>query len=446
MPELRKLNYYRKKDTKLDIDPGSIPTLIPKTTLAEWQQGDEDPYYKIQEIEYPIVANGINYLESFFKSFISKLKKRPIPGSKSGHSMWSYERPSTDFIMVGAKLESNGDGTGKVFFKNYIPPEGAGGSNETFIKENKSDMVHYSLVSYTEDNIYADEDGNQKIDVVKSVKGERNDAVEYGLGAMEQKTNIAVYNPYPNEHSARIKNPDSFEKDSFRRKKIETGISIIIGRLKGETTTTTQAYRFSIKNFTATEAKKWLKDHDIKYISFEPATEGEKENKQGAENMTKDEIFEKLKTLKANADITLIEIAGVLGMKDHLITDEHREAVKVFNKLKENGIENPVSEIEKLQNQIKINADSVRDAVLDKQFGPDTDEKNYLRQYAAKECRDFDGDDLLKKINEILKDPIAKKLAADKADYTTDCNTVGVVEKTEKDKALNINGRRIDRY
>jgi hypothetical protein len=162
--------------------------------------------------------------------------------------------------------------------------------------------------------------------------------------------------------------------------------------------------------------------------------------------MTKDEIFEKLKTLKANADITLIEIAGVLGMKDHLITDEHREAFKVFNKLKENGIENPVSEIEKLQNQIKINADSVRDAVLDKQFGPDTDEKNYLRQYAAKECKDLDGDDLLKKINEILKDPIAKKLAADKADYTTDCNTVGVVEKTENDKALNINGRRIDRY
>ncbi|MBU0909625.1 MAG: hypothetical protein KJ717_08655, partial [Proteobacteria bacterium] len=77
--------------------------------------------------------------------------------------------------------------------------------------------------------------------------------------------------PYPNEHSARIRDPGDFEKDSFRRKNIETGIDIIIGKLKGKTTTTTQAYRFKVDSFTAAEAKKWLKDHKIKYISFEPA-------------------------------------------------------------------------------------------------------------------------------------------------------------------------------
>ena len=77
--------------------------------------------------------------------------------------------------------------------------------------------------------------------------------------------------PFPNEHAARIISPGKFQQDSFRRKNIDTGIDIIIGRLKGETTTTTQSYRFKKTIFTVTEAKTWLKDHDIKFILFEPA-------------------------------------------------------------------------------------------------------------------------------------------------------------------------------
>ncbi len=77
--------------------------------------------------------------------------------------------------------------------------------------------------------------------------------------------------PYLNEHASRIINPNEFEQNSFRRKNIAGGIDIIIGKLKGKTTMTTQAYRFDAKKFTADQAKKWLKDHKIKYISFEPA-------------------------------------------------------------------------------------------------------------------------------------------------------------------------------
>lgn len=77
--------------------------------------------------------------------------------------------------------------------------------------------------------------------------------------------------PYPSEHAARVISPDKFEKDSFRRTNIAKGIDIIIGHLKGETTMTTQAYRFNKEQFTEQEAKDWLKKHDIKYILFEPA-------------------------------------------------------------------------------------------------------------------------------------------------------------------------------
>ena len=113
---------------------------------------------------------------------------------------------------------------------------------------------------------------------------------------------IQPKNPYPNEHAARIKNPDEFEQDSFRRKNIEDGIDIIIGRLKGETSTTIQAYRFKSAKFTADEAKKWLSDNNIKYISFEEASDlkdcttpaansaGENNNIIGGVSMTLDEL------------------------------------------------------------------------------------------------------------------------------------------------------------
>lgn len=176
--------------TKLDITPDEIPTLIPAEILNQWQKNDEKPYYKLQMIEYPIVANGLTYEESFFDSFVNKLKERPTPGSRDGHNIFFGERPQTDLILVGGKLEKNGDGTGRVFFKNYIPPVGSSGSNDTFILENKSDMVHYSLVAYAKQITEELPDGNYTRRIVESLYGERNDAVEYGAGAMKQVTNF----------------------------------------------------------------------------------------------------------------------------------------------------------------------------------------------------------------------------------------------------------------
>lgn len=77
--------------------------------------------------------------------------------------------------------------------------------------------------------------------------------------------------PYPNEHAARIKNPELFQETSFRRKNIDTGVDIVIGKLTGEDSTITQSYRFDKKKFSADEAKKWLKDNEINYIKFEAA-------------------------------------------------------------------------------------------------------------------------------------------------------------------------------
>ena len=185
---LKKLNF--RDDTKLpvSITPEMIPTLTPVEKINLFAEGDPEPYYKIQEIEYPIMANGYLYTEDFFKSFISKMNQRPIPGSKHGHEMSWGATPSTDILLVGGKVESNGDGTGKVYFKNYIPKK-LDTDNESLIKQAKADMIHFSLVSYTRDVVETQPDGNIVVNVIESLYGERNDVVEYNAGAMEQKTN-----------------------------------------------------------------------------------------------------------------------------------------------------------------------------------------------------------------------------------------------------------------
>jgi hypothetical protein len=106
---------------------------------------------------------------------------------------------------------------------------------------------------------------------------------------------VLIYEPvpsnlaYPNEHAARIKDPKYFDPDTYRRTeggliygkiKVPKTISIIWAKLKGHSGSKNypipQALRFPVKNWTAAEAKKWLKDNHVKYILFEPAKSGGK--------------------------------------------------------------------------------------------------------------------------------------------------------------------------
>lgn len=90
--------------------------------------------------------------------------------------------------------------------------------------------------------------------------------------------------PYLNEHSARLKDPGDFDKDTFRRKndgtifgkvKVPGTVAVIWAKLKTANKAADypvpQALRFSTKNWTAATAKKWLKDNNVSYQKFERA-------------------------------------------------------------------------------------------------------------------------------------------------------------------------------
>lgn len=78
--------------------------------------------------------------------------------------------------------------------------------------------------------------------------------------------------PSEKEHSARINNPDKYAKIRRKNDKFGAGIHAIYGVLDSGKTEV-QAIHFDKTKFTATEARKWLKDHDYKPIEFEPAKE-----------------------------------------------------------------------------------------------------------------------------------------------------------------------------
>jgi hypothetical protein len=378
-PVLRRLNILAENIASTIPAPEDIPTLSPASAIKQWMGDDKTPYFKCQGINYPITANGINYKESFFQEFVNKLSDRPHPGSKTGHEMMWGVRPNTDLLLVGGKLQKNGDGTGVVLLKNYIPPK-ADSDNENFIKECKADMVHFSLVAYTKDEIIQDDKGIT-INVIGSIRGERNDAVEYGMGAMEQKTN---------EHKS-----------------------------------------------------------DIELIPETPAVGG-KFNIFGEVTMDPEKKKELMKTLvglKTNGEITLPEIAEGMGLKQQIVTDEHLEAVKVVNSLKELGLKDPVADTKALQKTIADGIVAVRNAMITKEFGPEkfaNGKENDLRTFVCSQIKDETGDALTTRMNEIKSNSIAKKLAAEQADYRSEIN-IASVEHTATGTQPTEGGIRVDK-
>ena len=99
--------------------------------------------------------------------------------------------------------------------------------------------------------------------------------------------------PYPNEHAARMTDPDQY--DELRRENDAggDGIDFIYGIKEGESEI--QAVRFDAQQFTPAEARAWLSDHDMDPIMFEEATGEERDmpgigRHQRAEITTFDEV------------------------------------------------------------------------------------------------------------------------------------------------------------
>lgn len=93
-----------------------------------------------------------------------------------------------------------------------------------------------------------------------------------------------VVNPFASEHAARVEDPATFKKDTFRRKKITKGVTVILAKRPGSDSMVVQSYRFDAKVFTPAEAREWLKKHKVS-AKLEPAeasaNDGDPDNPPG---------------------------------------------------------------------------------------------------------------------------------------------------------------------
>lgn len=86
----------------------------------------------------------------------------------------------------------------------------------------------------------------------------------------DEERSMKEARPYPNEHAARLTDPDQYDGFARVNDQFGPGIDAIFGIKDGESEL--QAIRFDADRFTAEEARNWLAEHDYEPIEFEEAT------------------------------------------------------------------------------------------------------------------------------------------------------------------------------
>jgi len=83
---------------------------------------------------------------------------------------------------------------------------------------------------------------------------------------------LEMERPYPNEHAARLRDPEQYDRFRRRNDAGGEGVDFIFGIKEGEDGAELQAIRFKLSEFTAAEARAWLRDRDYEPLEFEEAT------------------------------------------------------------------------------------------------------------------------------------------------------------------------------
>lgn len=215
-----------------------LPTLISDEQYNILTEGDEDPFIFAQAIEFPVEGNGDIYDKPFFESFLEKNKERPFPGDKYGHSVSWYKRQPTHFNQIGGEIRGN-----IAYFKFYVPPETDSESNKSFKKEILTNGVDLSLVSKVS---YKYNEADNKYYILSSEGSERNDAVGYGEGSMDQ----AVMNKN-NKNKENLGMDEILKKLNALREEGNLTVPELLRKLNAEKHLKTEEDRETIKKFNS---------------------------------------------------------------------------------------------------------------------------------------------------------------------------------------------------
>jgi len=403
----KKLVFLNYADIGSKVSADSIPTLVPEEKMKSLLGDDESPFYKVESIEYPVKGTGGIYQEQFFESFKNVMSDRPIPGSKRGHTWES--RPTSDLYTVGARMDKNGDGTGMIHMKIYIPPDGDSDSNAGLIRDAKANIVHFSLVTWPEYTVSKDEEGNEITYFTASKGYERNDAVEYGAGAMQQKVNSDEYGWL--EEARSLIESGRFNTDDDSDKPIHDGVVM----------------RSALRRMVS-RANAEHKPEIAELISLI-------DKNKGARTVTKKEILEAVSAAIENNSLTLKELAAAANSEDRLLTNNHEDALAMAEQFAELGVDNPVSSYKNMEETIKKTEKARVENKLKAEFDPNgLGEKNDLLTHAVDKLGNTPEAELDEAIAELKETAVAKNLAGQLADAGSEANQIGYSDKTTKNE------------
>jgi hypothetical protein len=399
------LNYARSKVQIPAV--ADVPTLVPNADKNPIFDGGPEPFFKIEAIDFPAKGSGGVYDGSFFKSFVNVTKDRPIPGSKRGHE-WA-SRGKSDFYTVGGRIDSLDNGkSGTAYLKIYMPPEGDETSNVGLIRDARAGMVHFSLVSRPDFNVKTEKDdmGNpiQVRHFTASMGAERNDAMEYGAGAMAQIVNSSGI---------------SLDLDAARAL-IESGQFDSKSNVEGEPIQNGRVYRSALRRI-ASRANEEDRSAIGELISL---IDKAKNSKHGGNLMEdKQEAVSLLSTLIANGKEKITDIAAALGFGDKLRNEDDEKNAALAKAVNAKLGDKPIERIDAILAENKATAElkvenAVREVAGEKTLknaaGQPVD--NPAHAYAAQKCAGLAGDELKNAVEALKKDPTMVALNGIRAD------------------------------
>ncbi len=435
-----------------------VPILLNAKALSEIQRDDEEPYYKIEAIEYPCEGAGGVYEKSFFKSFIDVTKNRPIPGSKRGHEFTS--RPSSDFYMIGGSMVDNADKkTGVAYFKMYIPKKGDPTDNYGFIRDCRANIVHFSLVTQPEYNVRRDEDGQERRHFIRHVAYERNDAVEYGTGAMSQVVNAANASgdKVQGKSVAKAKrlieagNYDSSSSWSFSAADGDKMLGsekddwgnyaswhMVEDTAASEETKARYKYPYGKNGKVYRSALRAIASRaataDLNELS-DTATElikliDEKRKSNGGRKMELNEAIETVGNAISNGAAKITDIAKSCGFADKMRNETDEKNAEIARYVNEKFGDKYKDKIEGMIDENKKNAEAIARAAVIEAYGNaeetigDKKVENAAHTYAMKVCNGKTGDDLKAAIESLKNDSVMSAILASRADPFNKVNAI----------------------
>lgn len=387
----------------------SVPTLVRPAVMSSLSEGDPEPYYKVEAVEYPAPGKGGTYEKSFFKSFLNIMKDRPIPGSKRGHEFSS--RSSSDFYTVGGDLVDNADGkTGTAYFKIYIPQKGDTTENFGFIRDAKAGIVHFSLVSAPEYVTKKDPKTGEEVRHFLSSKGfERNDAMEYGTGAMQQVVNSQS---------------DSIDF-KVARELVTSGRFDRSTKVSGAPVQGGIVYRSALRSMISR-----ANGQDLPEVA-ELISLIDKHRNGGSSMETKEEALGVLSNLMANGRLNVAEVAKACGFEAQVRTPADAANADLVRAINSKLGDKPIERIDALMSNSEAFAAAtveravsaaVGQKVVKNAEGKDVD--NPAHAYAMSACRGKSGAELNSAIEALKADPVMVALNAARADGESGINKV----------------------